>query len=56
VHLETGADQFRALLHELKAEVSPTSSRHGSDIESAPIIADGQDPVDSFDFGGDNNG
>jgi hypothetical protein len=53
MHLETGADQFRALSHELKAEVAPAASGHCSNIEPATVVTDGQDPVCTLDRTGD---
>ena len=44
MHLESGADQFRALSHELEAEVPPATSRDRSDVEPSSVVADGQDP------------
>ena len=56
MHLELGADQFRALSHELEAEVAPAAGGHRSDVEPAAVVADGQDPVATLDRAGDRDG
>jgi len=56
MHLETGADQFRALSHELEAEVPPATSRDRGDVEPSSVVADGEDPFVSVDRAGDGDG
>ena len=49
LHLEAGADQFRALSHELEAEVAPAAGGDGSDVEPSAVVSDRQDPVVAVD-------
>ena len=49
LHFEAGADQLRALSHELQAEVPAATGGDGSDVEPAAVVADLEDPVVAVD-------
>jgi hypothetical protein len=52
LHLEAGADQFCALLHELEAEVATAAGCNRADVEASAVVSDRQDPVVAIDDAG----